>query len=568
MNVDAGSVCWQRFDRVQRVGTDTAPTPGAVPLAPPVENDPVDLSVVVVFHDMRREAARTLHSLSRSYQNGVADVEYEVIAIDNGSSSRQRLDPAFVESFGPEFHLLDMGDGAPSSPVTALNLGIARARGRNLALMIDGAHVVTPGALHFGLVGLEAYAPAIVATQQWYLGPGQQGDVMNGGYDQAAEDRLFDAIDWPIDGYRLFEIGHFVGDRDWFEGMWESNCIFVTRNQLEQVGGFDEAFSMAGGGYANLDLFERLGSSPEITVATMLGEGSFHQVHGGTTTNQIDPEERRRRVFGYSEHYADVRGRAFRGPGKAFHYVGRFPTDASKRTRSRRMSAEAFGAAAEFDGDGLPSKAIAVPDELRTAFTDAVWRSMSWAQTSWLGHTVRSAPTDLIAYQEAIAGVRPDWIIEAGTGDGGRTLFLASVCEMVGHGAIISIDETLGDDLPEPSSGDLRPRAATRPASDTRRVAELVGDGDVHGLLVLGERADRHRTTAQFDAYERYVRPGSLVIVTDTVVNGHPVWPAFGPGPAEAVKRILRDHGDFVVDPSMEKYSLSFDTGGYLRRVR
>ena len=85
--------------------------------------------------------------------------------------------------------------------------------------MIDGAHVLTPGVLHFGMAGLATYAPAIVATQQWYVGPGQQGDAMDGGYDQELEDRLFDAIGWPTDGYRLFEIGHFIGDRDWFDGM-------------------------------------------------------------------------------------------------------------------------------------------------------------------------------------------------------------------------------------------------------------------------------------------------------------------------------------------------------------
>ena len=77
---------------------------------------------------------------------------------------------------------------------------------------------------------------------------------MDDGYDQAYEDRLFEQIDWPTDGYRLFEIGHFIGDRDWFDGVWESNCMFVPRKLLEQVGGFDESFSMPGGGYANLEL--------------------------------------------------------------------------------------------------------------------------------------------------------------------------------------------------------------------------------------------------------------------------------------------------------------------------
>jgi len=90
--------------------------------------------------------------------------------------------------------------------------------------------------------------PAIVVTQQWYVGPGQQPDAMNAGYDQAYEDELFREIEWPLDGYRLFDIGHFIGDRDWFDGLWESNCIFVPRKLLEQYGAFDESFSMPGGG--------------------------------------------------------------------------------------------------------------------------------------------------------------------------------------------------------------------------------------------------------------------------------------------------------------------------------
>jgi cephalosporin hydroxylase len=52
------------------------------------------------------------------------------------------------------------------------------------------------------------------------------------------------------------------------------------------------------------------------------------------------------------------------------------------------------------------------------------------------------------------------------------------------------------------------------------------------------------------------------------MVNGHPVWPAFGPGPAEAVKKILSQHGEFVPDPLLEKYSLTFNAGGFLKRVR
>ena len=59
-----------------------------LPLAPPAPVDAIDLTVVVVFYNMRREAARTLQSLSRAYQQGIDDVGYEVIVVENGSRPR------------------------------------------------------------------------------------------------------------------------------------------------------------------------------------------------------------------------------------------------------------------------------------------------------------------------------------------------------------------------------------------------------------------------------------------------------------------------------------------------
>ena len=566
--IDSSAFAWRKTTEVALSAAATPIKPVAhPPLAPPAPVDAVDLSVVVVLYNMRREAQRTLQALSRAYQEQIDDVDYEVIVVENGSDEREKLGADAVARFGPEFRYLDLGDHAEPSPVMALNRGIWAGRGRAFALMIDGAHVVTPGVLHFGLAGLELYGPAIVATQQWYVGPGQQGDAMNHGYDEAYEDRLFERIAWPTAGYRLFEIGHFVGDRDWFDGVWESNCMFVSRAQLEQVGCFDENFSMPGGGYANLELYERLGSSPDITVCSIIGEGSFHQTHGGTTTNEPDAEERRSRVFGYGRHYADLRGRGFRGPGKPIHYVGRIGSQAARRTKPRRLSTNVFAEAARPGGsDGPPETPIPVPDELTDAFTEAVWRNMAWTDTTWLGRRVTTPPTDLLAYQEMIADVRPDWVIETGTGDGGRALFLASVCELVGHGQVLSIDEEPVDDLPIHS----RLRTLTGRPDDPAVADEarsIVGDG-ARVLVVLGARSHRHETMHQFDAYAPLVPVGSYVVVADTIVNGHPVWPAFGPGPAEALKQILTRHGEFVSDPAMEKYSLTFNPGGFLRRVR
>ena len=103
-----------------------------------------DLSVVVVFYNMRREAGRTLHSLSRAYQQGIDDLDYEVIVVENGSDDDQKLGDELVRSFGAEFRYVDLGAEADPSPTRALNRGIALASGDALAFMIDGAHVLTP----------------------------------------------------------------------------------------------------------------------------------------------------------------------------------------------------------------------------------------------------------------------------------------------------------------------------------------------------------------------------------------------------------------------------------------
>ncbi|HEX5095527.1 MAG TPA: TylF/MycF/NovP-related O-methyltransferase, partial [Acidimicrobiia bacterium] len=400
--IDASAVSWRK----------ATSAPGAAPRAvePRSRQTTVDLSVVVVFYNMRREAARTLHSLSRAYQEGLDGVAYEVIVVENGSAPDQKLGADYVTSFGPEFRYVDLDDAARPSPVYALNHGAALATGNAVAFMIDGAHVLTPGVLRNGLLGLSAYEPSVVVTQQWYVGPGQQGDEMRTGYDQAFEDKLFDRIGWPSDGYRLFEIGHFIGDRDWLDGLWESNCIFATRALLDQVGVFDEAFSVAGGEYANLDFYERLVANPRTTMVSILGEGSFHQVHGGTTTNQLDTDGRRARIVSYAERYKDLRGRNYKGPGKTIHYIGSMRASAL-RTRARRMTGTAFRDA-RVDADATVS--VPMPDQLRDEFIDAFWHTQAWRGTEWLGVTVERPASDLVAYQTVVARTRPDWIVVTG----------------------------------------------------------------------------------------------------------------------------------------------------------
>jgi cephalosporin hydroxylase len=520
-----------------------------------------ELGVVVVVYNMRREAARTLHSLSRSYQQGVDDLDYEVIVVENGSEPQQRLGERFVRSFGREFRYIDLGDDAASSPAPAVNRGIAASTGRALALVIDGAHVLTPGVLRFGMLALSAYAPAIATAKQWYVGPGQQPQAVAGGYDREIEDRLFAQIDWPTDGYRLFEIGHFIGDRDWFDGEWESNCIFVPRPLLEQLGGMDESFSRPGGGFVNLDFFERMVGSPGVTPVTLLGEGSFHQVHGGTTTNLAEPHEL---IRSYDDQYQELRGRWFHVPPQRTHFVGSLPRGA-RRTKPRRMSSfEHFRNAHVAASGNRPPRPLPVPGDLKTEFIDAFWRSGEWHRTTWLGEWTHRPPSDLLIYQELICRLRPDWIVETRTGAGGRALFLASICDLIDNGQVLSIDSFLLANPPDhPRITYVRGDPAAGHTAEQAR--DIVGDRP-RGLVILGGGAD-DQVLAAFRNYAPLVPVGSYVVVEDTILQGNPVWPGFGAGPAAAVLDIVQE-GEFVSDPSLERFALTFNVAGFLKRVR
>ena len=85
----------------------------------------------------------------------------------------------------------------------------------------------------------------------------------------------------------------------------------------KELGGFDEAFQCAGGGLANLDLYERALALPDTRLVMLLGEGNFHQVHGGIASNA--PTSNWDLWHG---EYKRIRGRDYRIPDARAAYFG------------------------------------------------------------------------------------------------------------------------------------------------------------------------------------------------------------------------------------------------------
>jgi glycosyltransferase involved in cell wall biosynthesis len=283
-----------------------------------------ELSVVVVVHNMVREAPRTLYSLSAKYQRNIAADDYEIIVVDNGSTPA--LDAKVIDGLTGHFRLIRL-DPAPPSPAAAINRGLAEARGKVIGVMVDGARLVTPGILHFARHGVSLYPRAVVVTLGWYLGRDLQRWSIEAGYDKRREDEMLASIGWPQDGYRLFEIGAFdEGSLDgWFSQIDESNALFMSRDSWDRVGGFDERFDMPGGGYVNFDTLARALDAPDSELVILLGEGTFHQLHGGIATNH-NFRTLRQSLAKWDEQYQAIRQRPPRAPAPAHRtYIGALP---------------------------------------------------------------------------------------------------------------------------------------------------------------------------------------------------------------------------------------------------
>ena len=186
-------------------------------------------------------------------------------------------------------------------------------------------------------------------------------------------------------------------------------------------------------------------------------------------------------------------------------------------------------------------------------------------EANWLGYPAVKCPLDLWIYQEIGGETRPDVVIKTGTKLGATSIFLATVLQMIGHGRVISVDN------------DLRPGRPTHPAIDylhgpttepgfVERVRKLIPKG-ARVMAVLDADHAAPRVLREMEAYGRLVTPGCYLIVEDTNINGHPAFPEHGPGPMEAVASYLVQHREFRVDHERERFLMTLNPGGYLRRA-
>ncbi|MFT4824935.1 MAG: hypothetical protein ACI9A2_004545 [Halioglobus sp.] len=287
------------------------------------------ISIIVIVYDMPTQAVNTIASLTAQYQQGVKETDYEVLIVENESPNA--IPNECIQSLPANFRYFKREE-TKSTPVHAVNYGASQAVGKNICLMIDGARMLTPGAVKNLILGHRLDDNAVVSIPGYHIGNELQQEAVKSGYGLEAEQRLIESIDWPRHGYRLFDVACFSGSSapGFFLPNSESNCISIPRYIWVELGGCDPRFNLRGGGLTNLDLYKRACEFPGVQHVIILGEGTFHQFHGGVTTGGEEESVTEAYMDASQEQYRQLRGGDYVNPVTNPIFLGQFPPQAQK----------------------------------------------------------------------------------------------------------------------------------------------------------------------------------------------------------------------------------------------
>ncbi len=92
-----------------------------------------------------------------------------------------------------------------------------------------------------------------------------------------------------------------------------------------------------------------------------------------------------------------------------------------------------------------PYKAEVTVREFNELYYDGLDGKHLYETTSWLGVKALKCPLDMWIYQEILFKTKSDIVIETGVYCGGSTLYLATICDVLGIGRVLACDITLAN---------------------------------------------------------------------------------------------------------------------------
>lgn len=172
-------------------------------------------------------------------------------------------------------------------------------------------------------------------------------------------------------------------------------------------------------------------------------------------------------------------------------------------------------------------------------------------------------PGDALEILNIIYAQRPTLIIELGTKYGGFTLMMAHYLDQMNHGRIVSVDidhTKVSDKVKDHSLVKL----ITGDAEEVFPIVRThVTDEDY--VMVLEDTSHQEDHVLRLlRKYSPLVSPGQYYIVEDGIINHGLV--RNHPGPYPAVEQFLRENKEFESKRSHEKFFITWNPNGFLRR--
>lgn len=205
-----------------------------------------------------------------------------------------------------------------------------------------------------------------------------------------------------------------------------------------------------------------------------------------------------------------------------------------------------------------------------------LWIKVGWNQKysytfSWLGVPIIQLPEDMVRYQEVVARLKPDVIVETGVAHGGSAIYSASLCRLIGKGRVIAVDIEIRprnraaiEDHPLADLITLIEGSSTSPAV-VEQVKGAIRPGE-SVLVVLDSNHSYAHVTDELTAYSPLVTAGSYIVATDGVMRdltdvprGAREWDR--DNPARAARDFAAKHPEFALEPPPRQFNEATFTG-------
>ncbi len=187
-------------------------------------------------------------------------------------------------------------------------------------------------------------------------------------------------------------------------------------------------------------------------------------------------------------------------------------------------------------------------------------------KSTYFGVKAIKSPLDFWVYHELIYEIKPDIIIEIGNYKGGHTLALAHILDnLKNEGKVIGLDIN-HEGVPPIVKQHPKITLITGDAcKNFQKVKDMIKNTDK--VLILEDSAHTYENTLNIlKTFNSLVTKGSWFIVEDSICH-HGLDCGPNPGPYEAIEDFIKENKNFEIDRLKERFLLTWNPKGYLRRI-